>query len=171
MTEPNKETVRPGLSPGPEQAGPAPVDAKHDTVRIVLPRRNPVTPIRHPPPKITPVPASDASAETSAVLPRRPATITPSTSLVLQPLPKPPGIEKENGPVPPAPVESPKVNRGPVQETARISLLPRPAPAAPLIITSKPLSQLDVITRPLCWALLGISAVIFLIQIWNYVVS
>lgn len=170
MTESNKETVRPALSPGPEQAGPAPVEAQHDTVRIVLPTRNPVTPIRHLPPKITPLPASDSSGETSAALPRRPATITPNTSLVL-PLPKPPGIEKENGPIRPAPVESPKGNRGPMQETARISVLPRPAPAAPVIITSKPLSQLDVITRPLCWALLGISAVIFLIQIWNYVVS
>ena len=38
-------------------------------------------------------------------------------------------------------------------------------------LAGKPLAQLDTIPRPLCWALLAISAVIFLIQIWNYVVS
>jgi hypothetical protein len=87
------------------------------------------------------------------------------------------------------------IHRGPKKETARISILPKPAatpapainmtktqpllvspPAigvqpAPVIITSKPLAPLDSIPRPLCWALFGISAFIFLIQIWNYVVS
>jgi hypothetical protein len=53
-------------------------------------------------------------------------------------------------------------------------LLVHPPPGvqtAPVIITSKPLAPVDAIPRPLCWALLGISTVIFLIQIWNYVVS
>jgi hypothetical protein len=68
----------------------------------------------------------------------------------------------------------------PKNETARISILPRPAtiaPAinatlpAPVLITSKPVVPIDAIPRPLCWAALGISALIFLIQIWNYVVS
>ena len=85
-------------------------------------------------------------------------------------------------------------DENPKKETARISILPKPAatpapainmtktqpllvhppaavPAAPVIITSKPLAPFDAIPRPLCWAVLGISALIFLIQIWNYVVS
>jgi hypothetical protein len=194
MAEPKKETVRIALPPRPEQVSSTPSEPKRETARIVLPARAPVTPIRREPPKITPLPAAEPTAETPTILPRRPPTITPSSSPLLQPLPKPPGMENENRPVPPAAVENPSVNRGPKKETARISVLPRPtataAPAinmtktqpllvqpaaavhtAPVIITSKPLAQLDVIPRPLCWTLLGISAVIFLIQIWNYVVS
>ncbi len=194
MAEPKKETVRIALPPRPEQPGSVPSEAKRETARIVLPARAPVTPIRREPPKITPLPAAEANVETPTILPRRPPTITPGTSPLLQPLPKPPGTQNDNGPVPPAAVESPSINRGPKKETARISVLPRPTPTAapainmtktqpllvqpapvvqtaPVIITSKPLAQLDVIPRPLCWTLLGISTVIFLIQIWNYVVS
>jgi hypothetical protein len=39
------------------------------------------------------------------------------------------------------------------------------------VTTSKPVDPLDTVPRSLCWALFGISALIFLIQIWNYVVS
>jgi hypothetical protein len=101
-------------------------------------------------------------------------------------------------PFPPAKDESataaPSVDRGPKKETARISVLPRPAPvakpainttktqpplihptgtvpAAPAVITSKPVAPVDAIPRSLAWGLFGVSAVIFLIQIWNYVVS
>jgi hypothetical protein len=42
---------------------------------------------------------------------------------------------------------------------------------APVVITSRPIPRADAIPRPLCWGLFGVSAVIFLIQIWNYVVS
>jgi len=197
MAEPKKETVRIALPPRPEQATSAADITKHETARIVLPTRAPVTPIRRPP-KITMLPAGEATTETPTILPRRPPAVAPaSTSPLLQPLPKPPGVESENGPVLAATVESamaPSVNRGPKKETARISVLPRPTPTAPpainmtktqpllvhqtagiqpapVIITSKPLAPLDTIPLPLCWALLGISALIFLIQIWNYVVS
>jgi hypothetical protein len=44
-------------------------------------------------------------------------------------------------------------------------------PVAPVVITSRPVAPVDAIPRSLAWGLLGISAVIFLIQIWNYVVS
>jgi hypothetical protein len=83
---------------------------------------------------------------------------------------------------------------GPKNETARISVLPRPAttiaPAinaiktqpllvpsaggaqpAPVVLTSRRIPPIDAIPRRVCWALFGISALIFLIQIWNYVVS
>jgi hypothetical protein len=130
----------------------SPSTEKRDATRIVLPTR---TPVPRLPPKIMPASAAE--------------------SPLLQPLPKPPGIE-------------------PNKETARISILPRPlpapapaidltktqpllvrpagsGPAAPVIITTKPLPRVDAIPRSLCWGLLAISTVIFLIQIWNYVVS
>jgi len=82
----------------------------------------------------------------------------------------------------------------PKNETARISILPRPSPRiapalnptkrepllvpsadsvqpAPVVIPSRPIAPVDATPPPLYWALLGISALIFLIQIWNYVVS
>jgi hypothetical protein len=166
-------------------------EPKKETVRIVLPTRTPITPIRRPP-TITPVPASEAAVETPTVLPRRPPTITPTnTSPLVQPLPKPPGKEEERAPSVPA--EIPSIHDGPKNETGRIDVLARPNPTAPptinltktqplavdpptgvqlpVIITSKPLAAAGPIPRPLCWALLGVSTVIFLIQIWNYVVS
>jgi hypothetical protein len=194
MAEPKKETVRIALPPRPEQAGAGPSIAKSETTRIVLPTRTPVAPIRRPP-QIAPLPAAETTADAPTIL-RRPPTITPAnTSPLLQPLPKPPGGEIEDAPVPPT--ESPMIHRGPKKETARISILPKPAatpapainmtktqpllvhpPAtgvqvqsAPVIITSKPLVPVEAIPRPLCWAVFGISALIFLIQIWNYVVS
>jgi hypothetical protein len=204
MAEPKKETVRIALPPRPEQASSAPSVAKRDTARIVLPSRDPVTPIRRLPPTITPLPSAESAAEAPSVLPRRPPAApaaSPSSSM-LQPLPKPPGIEPDPAaairPVPPARDESvttaPSVNRGPQKETARISVLPSPAPVArptinmtktqplliqptgsvpvaPVVITSKPVAPVDAIPRSLAWGLLAVSAVIFLIQIWNYVVS
>lgn len=205
MAEPKKETVRIALPPRPEQAASAPSIAKRDTARIVLPSRTPVTPIRRLPPTIAPLPSAEPAAEASSSLPRRPPVTpiaSPASSPLLQPLPKPPGMEEDPGtaprPVPPARDESvtaaPSVNRGPKKETARISVLPRPTPAAapainmtktqpllihptgsapvaPVVITSKPVAPVDAIPRSLAWGLLGVSAVIFLIQIWNYVVS
>jgi hypothetical protein len=87
------------------------------------------------------------------------------------------------------------VHPGPKKETARITILPKPLPtpkpavnmtktqplimrpaavvqAAPVvIIPSKAVDPFDSIPRSLCWGLLGISALIFIIQIWNYAVS
>ncbi len=203
MAEPKKETVRIALPPGPEQAASAPSIAKRDTARIVLPSRTPVTPIRRLPPKITPLPSSGSTTEAPDILPRRPPITRPASdsSPLLQPLPKPPGLAESEDPggvraVPPVRDESASssVNRGPKKETARISILPRPAPAAaptinmtktqpllihpagaipaaPVVITSKPVAPVDAIPRSLGWALFAVSAVIFLIQIWNYVVS
>jgi hypothetical protein len=145
MAEPNKETVRIALSPAP---------------------------IRRLPPKIMPSPSTGPASAIS----RQPPLLTPATaatSPTLQPLPKLPGQEKEGKAINAAA----SVNRGPKPETARINLIPRPSqpgtttPVAPGGINSRPAAPVETIPRPLCWALTGISAVIFLIQIWNYVVS
>jgi hypothetical protein len=86
------------------------------------------------------------------------------------------------------------IQPGPKKETARISILPRPTPvdkpainmtktqpllirpaagvqAAPVVISSKPLDPFELLPRSFCWGLFGIASVIFLIQIFNYVVS
>ncbi len=202
MAEPKKETVRIALPPRPEHAGAVPSADKRDTARIVLPSRTPpVSPIRRPPSKITPLPAPEAADESAPAV-RRPPLITPSkpvSSPLLQPLPKPPGSEVTSPirPVPvreTAPIPGASSNGGPKKETARISVLPRPlsqpAPTvnmtktqpllihppagiqpAPVVITSRPIPRSEAIPQSLCWALFGISAAIFLIQIWNYVVS
>jgi hypothetical protein len=132
-----------------------------ETVRIAL---SPA-PIRRLPPKIMP----SSSTGPASAIPQQPPLVT-TTSPTVQP--QPPGQEKEGAAIPAAH----SVNQGPKQETARINILPRPvqadgtAPVAP-VVTSRPIVPVEPIPRPLCWALTGISAVIFLIQIWNYVVS
>jgi len=81
---------------------------------------------------------------------------------------------------------------GPKKETARIAVLPDPhLTASPtvqmkktqLLITTPEITpqnapltvarrdtgaMVDAIPMPLCWTLLGVSAVILIIQIWNY---
>jgi hypothetical protein len=52
------------------------------------------------------------------------------------------------------------IQPGPKNETARITILPGPSAAA-----------FDSIPRWFCWGLLGVSVLIFLIQIWNYALS
>ncbi|HEX7516879.1 MAG TPA: hypothetical protein VF345_06300 [Chthoniobacterales bacterium] len=87
------------------------------------------------------------------------------------------------------------VQPGPKKETARITILPKPSPApAPavnmektqsliprpaativqpsqVVATSNAIDAFDSIPKWFCWGLLGISALIFLIQIWNYALS
>jgi hypothetical protein len=124
-------------------------------------------------------------------MPPRPAADSP----LLQPLPKPPGAEmspESRAAITPLPAarEPGPTERGPKKETARISILPRPAPSinmtktqpllirpaagvqpVPVIIAPKAADIFDSIPRSFGWTLFGIAAVIFLIQIWNYVVS
>jgi hypothetical protein len=78
---------------------------------------------------------------------------------------------------------------GPKKETARITVLPDPparpgvqmkktqplidvpaasAPETPLTVAPQPRITIQQIPKPLCWALLGVSAVILIIQIWSY---
>ena len=167
MAEPKKQIPRIVAPPG-QETGAAAQTAKGDTVRIVLPTRTPVAPVRRLPPKIVPQSPSEATTDTTILPLRPPEIISPITSPLLQPLPKPPGVEKGNAPMTTA-IAAPGIKLAKTQ----------PLPAnpvggiqpAPVIISSRPLAPLDTIPRPVCWALLAISVAIFLIQIWNYVVS
>jgi hypothetical protein len=163
MADLKKDTVRIALPIRPEQAASDPSDPKQDTTRIVLPSRAPVPSIRRLPPKITPQLSSESTAAAPNVLPRRPPVTplaSPTSSSLLQPLPKPSGIEAAQAAA--------------TNMTETLPLLIHPTdtlPVAPAVITSKPVAPVDAIPHSLAWGLLGISAVIFLIQIWNYVVS
>jgi hypothetical protein len=54
-------------------------------------------------------------------------------------------------------------------------LMKHPAAAflqpAPLVVGSNAIDAFDAIPRWFCWGLLGISSLIFFIQIWNYTLS
>jgi hypothetical protein len=69
------------------------------------------------------------------------------------------------------------IQPGPKNEAARITVLPGPAAAGitqgqpGIVPTSIAGAAFDSIPRWFCWALLGISAFIFLTQVWNYALS
>ena len=164
--EPKKETVRIALPPEPTATPAEMPAAKRDTVRINLPTRPPVSPSTNP---------AQAAPKPEPPAPRPPATTTGSTAAAAMPLP----------------VIPPPNERGPKKETARITVLPDPparpgvqmkktqplidmpvasAPETPVTIApaAQPRITVDQIPKPLCWALLGVSAAILIIQIWSY---
>lgn len=57
-----------------------------------------------------------------------------------------------------------------MKKTQPLISMPAPrAPVTPVTVAPKEAApKLDAISMPLCWALLGTSAAILLIQIWNY---
>jgi hypothetical protein len=90
-----------------------------------------------------------------------------------------------------SPSPPPAGSQGPKKETARVTprLDPsaKPAPmvqmkktqplitmpesvpqSAPLTVARDSAAIVDAIPKPLCWAVLSVSAVILIIQIWNY---
>ena len=91
----------------------------------------------------------------------------------------------------PKPVAPAPTSPGPKKETARISMMPEPRPAPPTVKMSKtqPLitapdpgretapilieppdstEVMESIPISLCWALVGVSALLFIIQLWTY---
>ncbi|MFL6527207.1 MAG: hypothetical protein ACJ8IQ_03830 [Chthoniobacterales bacterium] len=185
-----RETVRINLPARPPSQGPF-RPSTDTTGRATSPRMNippaPTAPTsatpamppplpRQPPPPVTP--------------PKAPPINLPPTSTVFRP-PSSSGTAAAAA-VEPAPTQ-PETH--PRKETARISILPDPVPAAaaaptvnmaktqPLIrapqderpvaaviVSKAPVaaSAMDAIPLPILWALLGVSALTFLIQLWNY---
>ncbi len=166
--EPEKETARIDLLPEPVAKPPDPNTKSRETVRIQLPLRKPSDKM----PLSTPIGSPPASGPTAQDL------ISPR---VFQPPP--------SSPVPaPAPVSPAldSLSSGPKKEIARIPLMPdptsKPLPTVqmkktqPLIAmpttapqsTSIAVAPAEENAMPLCWALLGVSAIILIIQIWTY---
>jgi hypothetical protein len=153
-TEPKKETVRIAATPLPTTKSAE----TRDTARITLPTRPPAN--APPPPRFG----------------------SPSV----------PPVAKSNGPVSntagaPPPLTIPSLS--PKKETARIAEMPTPAPATIEMKKTQPLIDMPPVAAPavtpvtvapqmpsiadkvptaLCWTLIGVSAVILIIQILNY---
>jgi hypothetical protein len=177
--EPKKETTRIVLSPPPAGKPPDPSIKSRDTVRIQLPSREP---LGKPPlptsiePQPTTKPAGQDVAATQFFQP--PPPLSPPSP------PKPPAVSVPlPASVTPAP-DSP--SSGPRKETVRIPLTSDPSSRSlptvqmkktqPLIAMPVGAPQSPSIAvasaeknpMPLLWVLLGVSAVILIIQIWTY---
>jgi hypothetical protein len=156
--QPKKETVRIQLPvPSPPNPPQQTVNPR-ETVRIQLPVRETGNP---------PVPSSPQSA----------AEDISSTNFF--PPPKPPAASRPlSSSVPPPPVPNPL---GPKKETVRIPLVPEPLRSAqkktqpliamPNVVPQNPpiaVAPVEKSSMLLYWMLLGISALILIIQIWTY---
>jgi hypothetical protein len=156
MTEPNepkKETTRIPLSPAPAETPADPNTSSRETVRIQLPVRDPSVP---------------ASAEPQVASKSAVENVPPPQ--FFQPPPSP-SVSASVTPAPDLP------SSGPTKETVRIPLsavqmkktqplvaMPETSPQNPSIAVA-PIEQNAM---PLLWLLLGVSAVILIIQIWTY---
>ncbi|MEP7070746.1 MAG: hypothetical protein ABI839_00020 [Verrucomicrobiota bacterium] len=187
--EPKKETVRIAVPP------PASTEISgKDTVPIVgvpinpPPPRTPA-PIPQPPtarPPIPPPPSNPAPLVGSIIPPPPPAIPRP-------PLPRPPGPITAARPAT-EPISQPKKETARIGtsriETSRINLAPDPprppsmsktqplitmtdrlpGPDAPITVASvEDIRPASAIPLGLCWALLAISAITLLVEIWNYI--
>jgi hypothetical protein len=154
MTEPNepkKETTRIPFAPAAAEKPPDPDPKSRDTVRIQLP-------VREPPVHVLTEPQSGVQEVGS------PQFFQPQ-----QPPPVP--VTAAVAPAPDLP------SSGPIKETVRIPLsavqmkktqplvgMPEVAPQIPSIAVA----PVEKDPMPLLWLLLGVSAMILIIQIWTY---
>ena len=171
-TEPKKETVRIAAAPLPatKSAGAG------DTARITLPTRPPAN--GPPPPAAKPLipPAPSQPAQASRFVPPPLPSVAKSNPAV------------SNTATAPLPITQPPLS--PKKETARVAVLPTPAPATVQMKKTQPLIGMppaaaskvtpvtvapempgiaDKMPIALCWTLVGVSAVILIIQILNYI--
>jgi hypothetical protein len=154
MTEPNepkKETTRISFAPAAAEKPPDPNTKSRDTVRIQLPLREP--PVHVLP---EPQPAVQEAVPPQFFHPPQPSPVPASASVM---------------PAPDLP------SSGPIKETVRIPLSTvqmkktQPLVAVPEVAPQSPsvaVAPVEKNPMPLLWLLLGVSAVILIIQIWTY---
>ena len=155
--DPKKETVRIMVSPSKPPAASAP---GRQTVRIQLPTRPPP----NPPP--APEPPSPVRAA-AAVMPTPMTTHSPKKETArITVLPDPPAKPAVEMKKTQALIDLPKVET----PVTKVTVAPasRPAPAPSPIPVPEPQMGIDDLPMPLCWGLLGASAAILILQIWNY---
>jgi len=156
--QPKKETVRIQLPVPPPPKPPEPSVKPRETVRIQLPTRETGGSPAQPSPQTAP---EDISSTNFFPPPKPPATSPPLSGSVRPP---------------PVPVSS-----GPKRETVRIPLMPEPLRSAqkktqpliamPNVVPQNPpiaVAPVEKTSMLLYWMLLGVSALILLIQIWTY---
>jgi len=154
MTEPNepkKETTRISFAPAAAEKPPDPNTKSRDTVRIQLPLREPpVHVLPEPQPAVQEVvpPQFFQPPQTQAVLAG--ASVMPAPDL------------PSSGPI----KETVRIPLGTVQtkKTQPLVGMPEIAPQIPSVVVA----PVEKNQMPLLWLLLGVSAVILIIQIWTY---
>jgi len=189
MADPNeskKETVRIDLPPAPQPPvakPPAPNTKSRETVRIQLPLRQPSdkAPLQTPtgpppaskradqdllspqffqsPPPSPPSPLKPPAVSMPVPAAVTPVPVTPAPNLLL------PGLKKETARIPrmPEPLSRPPPTVQ-MKKTQPLIAMPLTAPQSASIAVA----PAEESALPLCWVLLGVSAVILIIQIWTY---
>jgi hypothetical protein len=185
--EPKEETVRIELPRQSVSKPPGPDTKSRETVRIQLGRRQQsdspqgVHPVADKLPLRIPIEPSPVLEPDAQVL---------TSPEVFPPPPAPPPLSTNPSPAAqasmPVTTLSDELSSGPKKETARIALMPdlpsEPLPRVqmkktqPLIAMPHAAPQIASIavapaekgSMPLCWVLLGVSAIILIIQIWTY---
>jgi hypothetical protein len=181
LNESKEETVGINLPPPPQPPvakPPAPGAKSRETVRIQLGLRQPSDKL---PPRIPaePSPVSKPAAQ----------VLTSPEVFRSPPAPPPPSTNPSpavQAPVPVNTLSAGALSSGPKNETARIACMPdplsKPLPTVQMKKTqaliampnaapqraSIAVAPAEESAMPLCWVLLGVSAVILIIQIWTY---
>ena len=191
MADPNeqkKETVRIVLPPQEPVAKPSGTNTRsRDTARIQLPARQSATKLPHQPPEDPKPPARAfvppslfASLEASSVPSPGPAILSAHErapdpgSVSAAPESVSPGPKKETARVPvmvePRAMPAPAVEMKKTQPLIAMPqiALQRTSIAGAAIEKAEESTTISAIPMPICWALLGASAVILIIQIWTY---
>jgi hypothetical protein len=136
------------------------------TVRIQLPVREPVDKARLHTPTDTEAGAGSAENPASSQFsqPANPPSFSPPLSASVMPAPDPPvsGPKKETARMPPIP--DPLPSAGLIKNTQSVIAMPHVAPQNSLIAAA-PRQKSSML---LSWILLGLSALILIIQIWTY---
>jgi hypothetical protein len=122
----------------------------------------PPSPVRPSAP--SPVPPA-AGAPPSPLAPGLPSAISPGENRSASTSPR-----KETariGPTPDTPMKATVKLSGPAPSSAPPAGVIRTAPP-PAVATTPPAGLVESVPMPLCWALVGISALTLLLQLWTY---
>jgi hypothetical protein len=180
--EPKEETIRIDL-PEPVSKPPDPDAKSRETVRIQLGlRQQPDSPQRVRP-VADKLPLRILTEPAAVLEPAAPVLTSPG---VFRSPPAPPPLSTKPSPAVQAPALHALFSR-PNKETARIQHMPDPPSALPPTVQMKktqpliamphaaPTTRTSIVVAPaegnampLCWVLLGVSAIILIIQIWTY---
>ncbi len=154
MTEPNepkKETTRISVAPEVAEKSPEPNTKLRDTVRIQLPLREPPVHIL-----TEPQPAVQEGGSPQFFQPPQPPPVTLNAAVTPAPDLPPSGLIKETVRIPLPTVQ--------MRKTQPLVAMPEVAPQNPSIAVAAEEKN----PMPLSWLLLGVAAVILIIQIWTY---
>ena len=157
--EPNNETLRVDVPLPTPGKSPDPNIKSRETVRIRLPVREPMGKLPLHNPTEPPPPAGSAGQDL------HPSQFSPPLSVSVMPAPESPasGLKKETLRVS---LESdPLASAGSMKNTPPVIPMPHVVPQSSLIAAA---SAREKSATLLSWILLGVSALILIIQIWTY---